>query len=54
MSNITFLQIERVGEKLHLEINSESTYKDITFTKEIPKYISDFIPKVLEEEFDLK
>jgi len=52
MSNLTFLQIERVGEKLHLEINSESTHKDITFTKEIPKYISDFISKVLGEEIN--
>jgi hypothetical protein len=43
------MQIKRIDTILHLEINSEDTYKNITFTKEIPKYILDFISKVLEE-----
>lgn len=52
MAHLTCLKLERIGDMLHMEIHSENNSKDIMFTKEVPKYICDFIRRVLEEELE--
>lgn len=52
MALLTYLKLERVGGMLHMQIQSENNAKDVLFLKEIPKYMSDFIRNILEEELD--